>query len=88
MQCLTATAGNLVDAAKKKKDEPLLIQIQNEKLNCLEAHYRKSCFRSYTNVLYQSDPKEVPRENLHYNKTYKHFCETIIEGRIINKRDS
>ena len=87
MQCLTATAGNLIDAAKKKMDEHLLIQIQNEKLNCLEAHYHKSCFKTYTNVLYRSDPKEVPGKNLHYNKTYKHFCETIIEERIIKNRE-
>ena len=52
MQCLTATAGNLINAAKKKMDEHLLIQIQNEKLNCLEAHYHKSCFKIYTNVLH------------------------------------
>ena len=87
MQCLTDTGGNLVAAAKKKKDESLLIHIENKKLNCLEAHYHKSCFKIYTNVLYHSDPEEVPRENLHYEKTYKHFCETIIEGRIINKRE-
>ena len=87
MQCLTATAGNLINAAKKKMDEHLLIQIQNEKLNCLEAHYHKSCFKTYTNVLYRSDPKEVPGKNLHYNKTYKHFCETIIEERIIKNRE-
>ena len=83
-KCETVTAGKLVKAANIKKDERLL-HIRDKNLVSLEAQYHQSCHKSYTNVLYRNVQKKETDEK--YQVTYEHFCKTIIEERIIDKRE-
>ncbi len=50
-QCQTVTAGQLLEAARQKKDERLLMQIENKDLIALEVCYHRLCYNEYTRFL-------------------------------------
>ena len=82
--CETLHAGKLVLAAEGRKDEALLLHIRDRDLVASEARYHFTCFRDYTRYLYL---KTKNTESRLYEIGYKTFCETVIEERLIKRRE-
>lgn len=84
IQCETLTAGKLLLAAEGRKDESLLLHIQDRDLVASESRYHFTCFRDYTRYL--SKKINETESNL-YENGYKYFCETVIEERLLRRRE-
>lgn len=85
-QCQTIFAGKLVLAAKMRKDEKILIEIRGYDLVTLEVRYHLSCYHNYTRFLTKKDREENLEKNL-YEKSYDHFCKSIVDVRVVKGRE-
>ena len=85
MLCEQPDGGRLAKAAKDKKDDQLLLQIQDQDCVAIELRYHRSCFRNYT--IYQSRkgvPVEPSREK--YANAFATFCSNVIDQKIIKDK--
>ena len=63
----------------------MLLHIRDRDLVASEARYHFSCFRNYARYL--SKNKSDNTESNMYENGYKHFCKTVIEGKLLKKRE-
>lgn len=85
-QCETLTAGKLLLAAEERRDERLLMHIRGRDLVASEAMYHLSCYRRYTRHL-PKIPREGFPESNPYQAGYTHFCESVVEERLLRNRE-
>ncbi len=79
------TAGKLLLAARRRKDESLLLHIHDRGLMAREAWYHFTSFRGHTQCL-SKNKNEKTESNL-YESRYKYFSETVIEEKFLKKRE-
>jgi hypothetical protein len=82
--CELVDGGQLLEAAKLKQDQSLLIQIENRDCVAIEVRYHASCHKQYTNFLTRSIPAGE-KEQL-YAKAFEQFCSYAIDGKIIRDK--
>ena len=83
MLCEQPDGGKLATAAKDKKDDHILLQIQDRDCVAIEVRYHRSCLRNYT--VYQSrKPIEPIKEK--YGKAFATFCSNVIDKKIIKDK--
>ena len=90
MSAETVDGGRLREAAKRKSDDTILLQIGN--LDCveLEVKYHKQCYEGYTSFLRyiakrDTEKSEIRDKNLcKYEESFTVFCEQFVKARIIN----
>ncbi|XP_067300890.1 uncharacterized protein [Pseudorasbora parva] len=85
-QCETLTAGKLMLAAEERRDESLLVHIRGRDLVASEAMYHLSCYRRYTRHLPKTSREGNPESNP-YQAGYNHFCESVVEERLLRNRE-
>lgn len=85
LQCLTENTGaSLQKSAELMNDEALKIQIDGIDCIAKEVKYHRSCYLNYTSVLKRNCNEVFNCESRHLFKSYKMFCNNVIERRIIN----
>ena len=90
MNCETISGGQLLNAAKMKQDERLLLHIRGKDLVAIEVKYHKSCYLRYTKVVHTCTSKSQTkgeRPQQLYEKSYKSFCVKVVEDRIIKNKE-
>ena len=79
MLCEIEDAGLLREAAERKQDEKILIDIRGRDCAAIEVRYHKNCYMYYTNFLVR---KEKPMENQQsrnlYQKGYQKFRKEVV----------
>ncbi|XP_028419097.1 uncharacterized protein LOC114544759 [Dendronephthya gigantea] len=84
----TVDGGKLKEAATRKNDESVLIQIANKDMVALEVKYHKRCYEKYTSFLRhtrQSNEKETEKHECKYEKSFDVFCMEFVNARIIRQ---
>lgn len=85
MQCLTENASaSLQKSVELMNDEALKIQIDGIDCIAKEVKYHRSCYLNYTSVLKRNCNEVFNCKSRHLFKSYKMFCDNVIERRIIN----
>eukprot|EP00794_Sanderia_malayensis_P012432 gene12432-13717_t len=83
----TLDGGQLTEAAKRKNDQEILIQIEGKDYVALELKYHKRCYSSYTSFLRheRQDPESLPLASRLFAKSFDKFCQQVIQNNIIEK---
>ena len=76
----TLDGGKLRAAAVAKRDERILIQIQDKNCVALEVKYHRLCYKRYTSCLQLKDTKST---NELYQTSYEAFCDYVKEHLIV-----
>ena len=84
--CETINGGLLLDAATKKNDERILLQIMDKDCVAIEVRYHRKCYTNYTNFLLKQDKKASDGAKSLYDAGYEQFCKEVVEELIKNKR--
>uniref|UniRef100_UPI00358DDE7F uncharacterized protein n=1 Tax=Myxine glutinosa TaxID=7769 RepID=UPI00358DDE7F len=87
VQAETLTAGRLIEAAKLKKDESILVHTRRSDCVAGEVSYHKLCFVQYTRFLSEDRGPAVStpqNESILYEEAYRMLCQDVIQTRIIN----
>ena len=85
--CETINGGLLREAAIKKKDERILIQLRDKDCVAIEVRYHRKCYTNYTNFLRRQHKEESDSANTPlYNAGYEQFCNEVVEELIKNKQ--
>ena len=79
VRCQTENAGLLCEAATAKRDEKILLQIQDKDCVPLEARYHKKCYKNYTSFLYRKQESAGEEYSLLNAATFEKFCKDVIE---------
>ena len=86
VQCELVDGGQLLEAARLKKDHNILHHIENRDCVAIEVKYHASCHREYTRFLSREEPKGEQMEQL-YAQSFEEFCKYAIDGRIIRDKE-
>ena len=86
MQCELVDGGQLLEAARLKKDHNILHHIENRDCVAIEVKYHASCHREYTRFLSREEPTRGQMEQL-YAQSCEEFCKYAIDGRIIRDKE-
>jgi hypothetical protein len=80
----TLTAGKLLEAARLKEREDILVHLEGtgRDLPALEPRYHHSCYMDLTRFLSKPE-KNLQEVNRHYMKAYEKFCETVVVPQIL-----
>ena len=78
-------AGLLREAATKKKDDRILLQILDKDSVAVEVRYHMKCYKNYTNFLYRQYETCETNSTPLYNTGYEQFCVEVIEDLIKKK---
>ena len=81
--CKTVNGGLLRDAATKKKDDRILLQIMGKDCVVIEVRYHRKCYTNYTNFLRRPDRKASG--SAPYDAGYEQFCKEVVDVLIKNK---
>ena len=84
--CETINGGLLLDAATKKNDEGILLQIMDKGCVAIEVRYHRKCYTNYTNFLHKQDKKASDGAKSLYDAGYEQFCKEVVEELIKNKQ--
>ena len=84
--CETVNGGLLRDAATKKKDDRILLQIMDKDCVAIEVRYHRKCYSNYTNFLHRQDKKATDSTKSLFDKGYEQFCIKVVEELIKNKQ--
>ena len=84
--CETVNGGLLRDAATKKNDERILLQIMDKDCVAIEVTYHRKCYSKYTNFLHKQDKKAGDGGKSLYDAGYEQFCKKVVEELIKNKK--
>ena len=90
MSAETVDGGKLREAATKKDDQSILLQIANKDMVALEVKYHKRCYDKYTSFLRtttQSKGKETEQHYFKYEKSFDVFCEEFVEEKLIKQEN-
>ncbi len=84
--------GKLKEAATKKADESILIQIADKDLVALEVKYHKRCYEKYTSFLRhshstRSNDNEAKKSECKYEESFNVFCEEFIKEKVIKQEN-
>ena len=82
--CEMVNGGLLRDAATKKKDDRILLQIMDKDCVAIEVRYHGKCYTNYTNVLHRPDRKAGG--SALYDAGYEQFCKEVVNELIKNKQ--
>ena len=87
MLCETENGGLLREAAERKQDERILVDIRGRDCSAIEVRYHKSCYVNYTNFLVheKNAPEDQESKNL-YQKAYQTFCVEVVENNLIAQK--
>ena len=86
----TVDGGKLREAATKKDDQSILLQIANKDMVALEVKYHKRCYDKYTSFLRtttQSKGKETEQHDFKYEKSFDVFCEEFVKEKLIKQEN-
>ena len=86
VQCELVDGGQLLEAARLKKDHNILHHIENRDCVAIEVKYHASCHREYTRFLSREEPTRGQMEQL-YAQSFEEFCKYAIDGRIIRDKE-
>ena len=78
----TFDAGPLRQAAEKKNDERMLMQIRGKDCVALEVRYHKVCYSNYTKFLTRELMENKPSASV-YEKSYDVFCKEVVAKEVI-----
>ena len=82
----TVDGGKLREAATRKSEESILIQIADKDLIALEVKYHKRCYEKYTSFLRHSTDFQCQEQHeCKYQKSFDAFCEDFVRTQIINE---
>ncbi|XP_072046276.1 uncharacterized protein [Amphiura filiformis] len=81
-KCETYSAGRLLEAARQKEDERILLHVEGKDLIAIEVRYHQSCYKDYVRFLTHEERKD-DGESPFYNKAYNVLCEEVIKKRLI-----
>ena len=84
--CETINGGLLRDAATKKKDDRILLQIMDKDCVAIEVRYHRRCYTNYTNFLHRQDKNASDSAKSLFDKGYEKFCKEVVEELIKNKQ--
>ena len=90
MSAETVDGGKLREAATKKDDQSILLQIANKNMVALEVKYHKRCYDKYTSFLRtttQSKGKETEQHDFKYEKSFDVFCEEFVKEKLIKQEN-
>ncbi|XP_077974182.1 uncharacterized protein LOC144429837 [Styela clava] len=82
----TLEAGCLLEAAKRKKDEILLLQLRDVDPVASEVRYHSSCYQGYTRFM-RRKIEQSGSVDTRYATAFKMFCEEFIVPRIIVNKE-
>ncbi|XP_077972179.1 uncharacterized protein LOC120332986 [Styela clava] len=85
-RCQTLEAGCLLEAAKRKKDEILLLQLRDVDPVASEVRYHSSCYQGYTRFM-RRKIEQSGSVDTRYATAFKMFCEEFIVPRIIVNKE-
>jgi hypothetical protein len=88
----TVDGGKLKEAATKKADESILIQIADKDLVALEVKYHKRCYEKYTSFLRhspstQSNDNEGEMHECKYEESFNVLCEEFVKEKLIKQEN-
>lgn len=86
VQCELVDGGQLLEAARLKKDDAILHHIEHKDCVAIEVKYHASCHREYTRFLSRAEPTGERLEPL-YAQSFDVFCKGSIDGRIIRDKE-
>ena len=83
----TENGGLLREAAERKQDERILVDIRGRDCSAIEVRYHKNCYVNYTNFLVheKNAPEDQESKNL-YQKAYQTFCVEVVENNLIAQK--
>ena len=90
MSAETVDEGKLREAATKKDDQSILLQIANKDMVALEVKYHKRCYDKYTSFLRtttQLKGKETEQHDFKYEKSLDVFCEEFVKEKLIKQEN-
>ena len=90
MSAETVDGGKLREAATKKDDQSILLQIANKDMVTSEVKYHKRCYDKYTSFLRtttQSKGKETEQHDFKYEKSFDVFCEEFVKEKLIKQEN-
>ena len=88
MSAETVDGGKLKEAATRKADESILIQIADKDMVALEVKYHKRCYEKYTSFLrhsMQSTGEENEKQVYKYEKSFDVFCKDFVIEKLIKQ---
>lgn len=74
----------IIDAAKLKEDDAILLQLINHDPVSIELKYHKLCYNNYIKVGTKQQPKQKDQI---YSLALENFCSKVIDRRIFNKQE-
>ena len=85
----TVDGGKLREAAIKKADESILIEIANRDAVALEVKYHKRCYEKYTSFIRCRTDSQVKAaveqyDRKRYVKSFDVFCQDFVKAKIID----
>ena len=79
----------MTEAARRKDDRNISIQIEDKDCVALELKYHKRCYSSYTSFLRHEsghkDPESLAYESRLYAKSFDIFCEKVIRDKVLKR---
>ena len=92
MSAETIDGGRLREAATKKGDESILLQIAGKDCVALEVKYHKRCYKKYTEFLRRTDVRKDAEESdvrvkCKYEKSFEVFCEEFVKEKLIDNEE-
>ena len=88
MSAETVDGGKLKEAATRKADESILIQIADKDMVAFEVKYHKRCYEKYTSFLrhsMQSTREENEKQVYKYEKSFDVFCKDFVIEKLIKQ---
>lgn len=80
-----ASAGKLREAAIRRDDESMLIQIRDLDCSVIEMRYHDKCFKAYTNPIFYNT-KNVDGSKELYKDSFNAFFEQYVKKKIIQEK--
>ena len=88
MSAETIDGGRLREAATRKGDESILLQITDKDCTAIEVRYHKRCYKRYTEFLRTEDGEESEvRPQYIYKESFSVFCEQFVKEKIIDNEE-
>ncbi|XP_038063921.1 uncharacterized protein LOC119734467 [Patiria miniata] len=87
VQCELIDGGKLLEAAKVKRDETLLLHMENRDCVAIELKYHASCHKDYTRFLSKPQGVTVNVPSALYSTAFESFCRDVIDHRVINDKE-
>ena len=89
MSAETIDGGRLREAATRKGDESILLQIADKDCVALEVKYHRRCYQQYTEFVRRTDVTEDDevRDKCKYEESFNVFCERFVKEKLIDNEE-